>query len=219
MLGIHWKFEISVSKICFPLISSLSSLVSLQRFGLREWVLPLSLATTTKIWVQLSPKVLLFSCCTLTVTHLYLCFFLVFYAVAFFRELLLCFRCVLVVTNALELASLLDNKSRYENAIKRVCCWRSTGIVFAVTAFLDKTESETKQMQPNCHSVRVHLCGPASLRRCSLSVVNPWILSLTQLFDQYDNLYLNPAQVTSKHKHRCCPCPKWADFVCSLILD
>jgi len=21
----------------------------------------------------------------------------------------------------------------------------------------------------------------------------------------------NPAQVTSKHKHFCCPCPKWAD--------
>jgi len=29
----------------------------------------------------------------------------------------------------------------------------------------------------------------------------------------------NPAQVTSKHKHRCCPCPKWPDFVYSLILD
>jgi len=30
---------------------------------------------------------------------------------------------------------------------------------------------------------------------------------------------LNPAQVTSKHKHFCCPCPKWADFVYSLVLD
>jgi len=29
----------------------------------------------------------------------------------------------------------------------------------------------------------------------------------------------NPAQVTSKHKHFCCPCPKWADFVYSLILE
>jgi len=29
----------------------------------------------------------------------------------------------------------------------------------------------------------------------------------------------NPAQATSKHKHFCCPCPKWADFVYSLILD
>jgi len=28
----------------------------------------------------------------------------------------------------------------------------------------------------------------------------------------------NHAQVTSKHKHRCCPCPKLADFV-SLMLD
>jgi len=28
----------------------------------------------------------------------------------------------------------------------------------------------------------------------------------------------NPSQVTSKHKHRCCPCPKWADFVYSFIL-
>jgi len=32
-------------------------------------------------------------------------------------------------------------------------------------------------------------------------------------------LFLNPAQVTSKHKHFCGPCPKWADFVYSLILD
>jgi len=24
------------------------------------------------------------------------------------------------------------------------------------------------------------------------------------------------AWVTTKHKHRCCPCPKWADFVYSL---
>jgi len=31
-------------------------------------------------------------------------------------------------------------------------------------------------------------------------------------------LRFSPAQVTSKHKHRCCPCP-WADFVYSLILD
>jgi len=23
---------------------------------------------------------------------------------------------------------------------------------------------------------------------------------------------LIPAQITSKHKHFCCPCPKWADF-------
>jgi len=30
---------------------------------------------------------------------------------------------------------------------------------------------------------------------------------------------LDPAQVTSKHKHCCCPCPKWAGFVYSLILD
>jgi len=30
--------------------------------------------------------------------------------------------------------------------------------------------------------------------------------------------FVNPAQVTSKHKHFCCPCPKWADFVYSLIL-
>jgi len=30
---------------------------------------------------------------------------------------------------------------------------------------------------------------------------------------------INPAQVTSKHKHFCCPCPKWADFVYSFILD
>jgi len=30
---------------------------------------------------------------------------------------------------------------------------------------------------------------------------------------------LIPAQVTSKHKHFCCPCPKWADFVYSLVLD
>jgi len=29
----------------------------------------------------------------------------------------------------------------------------------------------------------------------------------------------NPAQVTSKHEHFCCPCPKWADFVYSLILE
>jgi len=29
---------------------------------------------------------------------------------------------------------------------------------------------------------------------------------------------LNPAEVTSKHKHRCYPCPHWADFVYSLIL-
>jgi len=27
------------------------------------------------------------------------------------------------------------------------------------------------------------------------------------------NKFVNPAQVTSKHTHRCCPCPKWADFV------
>jgi len=32
-------------------------------------------------------------------------------------------------------------------------------------------------------------------------------------------MHFSPAQVTSKHKHRCCPCPKWADFVYSLILD
>jgi len=32
-------------------------------------------------------------------------------------------------------------------------------------------------------------------------------------------LCLNPAQVTSKYKHHCCPCPKWADFVYSLMLD
>jgi len=31
--------------------------------------------------------------------------------------------------------------------------------------------------------------------------------------------FINPAQVTSKHKHRCCPCPKWADLIYSLILD
>jgi len=30
--------------------------------------------------------------------------------------------------------------------------------------------------------------------------------------------FINPAQVTYKHKHRCCPSPKWADFVYSLIL-
>jgi len=28
-------------------------------------------------------------------------------------------------------------------------------------------------------------------------------------------MVINPAQVTSKHKHRCCPCPKWAIFVYS----
>jgi len=28
-----------------------------------------------------------------------------------------------------------------------------------------------------------------------------------------------PAQATSKHKHRFCPCPKWVDFVYSLIFD
>jgi len=31
--------------------------------------------------------------------------------------------------------------------------------------------------------------------------------------------FLNPTQVTSKHKNFCCLCPKWADFVYSLILD
>jgi len=30
---------------------------------------------------------------------------------------------------------------------------------------------------------------------------------------------IKPAQVTSEHKHFCCPCPKWADFVYSLVLD
>jgi len=30
---------------------------------------------------------------------------------------------------------------------------------------------------------------------------------------------INPAQLTSKHKHFCCSWPKWADFVYSLILD
>jgi len=30
---------------------------------------------------------------------------------------------------------------------------------------------------------------------------------------------VSPAQVTSKHKHYCCPCPKWADLVCSLVLE
>jgi len=30
---------------------------------------------------------------------------------------------------------------------------------------------------------------------------------------------MKPAQVTSKHKHRCCLCPKWADFLYSRILD
>jgi len=30
---------------------------------------------------------------------------------------------------------------------------------------------------------------------------------------------INPAQVTSKYKHHCCPCPKWADFVYSLMMD
>jgi len=39
------------------------------------------------------------------------------------------------------------------------------------------------------------------------------------IFLQRVIISLNPAQVTSKHKHRCCPCQKWADFVYSLILD
>jgi len=30
---------------------------------------------------------------------------------------------------------------------------------------------------------------------------------------------INPAQVNSKHKHRCCSCPKWTDFVYWLMLD
>jgi len=30
---------------------------------------------------------------------------------------------------------------------------------------------------------------------------------------------LNPAEVTSKHKHRCCPCPKWSHYVDSFTLD
>jgi len=27
-----------------------------------------------------------------------------------------------------------------------------------------------------------------------------------------DKPVLNPAQEVSKHKHRCCPCPKWAEL-------
>jgi len=48
---------------------------------------------------------------------------------------------------------------------------------------------------------------------------------LTRLSDNLPNFEhhagFNPAQIgpTSKHKHRCCPCPKWADFVYSLIQD
>ena len=29
----------------------------------------------------------------------------------------------------------------------------------------------------------------------------------------------NPSKITSKHKHFCCPCPKWADFGYLLKLD
>jgi len=44
------------------------------------------------------------------------------------------------------------------------------------------------------------------------------IMEMCLIRSKPDN-YLKPAQVTSKHKHRCCPWPKWADFVYSLILD
>jgi len=42
------------------------------------------------------------------------------------------------------------------------------------------------------------------------------LLSVSVIFKEH--YMLNPAQVTSKHKHFCCPCPKLADFVYSLIL-
>jgi len=35
----------------------------------------------------------------------------------------------------------------------------------------------------------------------------------------WSQIPLNTNTVTSKYKHRCCPCPKWADFVYSLMLD
>jgi len=46
------------------------------------------------------------------------------------------------------------------------------------------------------------------------------LLYLQNFQHKFFNLnFINPAQVTSKQKHRSCPCPKWADFVYSLILD
>jgi len=49
------------------------------------------------------------------------------------------------------------------------------------------------------------------------TVMTKWQKKCEKLL-KYEEQF-NSAQVTSKHKHRCCPCPKWADFVYSLILD
>jgi len=61
-------------------------------------------------------------------------------------------------------------------------------------------------------------CSSASFRRWYDDVSFRVTFVFIQLFQKFYSIYggwrylYNPAQVTSKHKHRCCPCPKMGRF-------
>jgi len=60
-------------------------------------------------------------------------------------------------------------------------------------------------------------------RRCNFTPTKSHYVAAAQMWrvryvSPFQVYIINPAQVTSEHKHRCCPCKKWANFLYSLVL-